>query len=73
MEQEKQDYSRKVKIEKLLTNGVIQEEIQDIQNSYARQEFMQAFGVLHQILRENDKHRLGADGGHEPQQNGRDF
>lgn len=65
MEQEKQDYSRKVKIEKLLTNGVIQEEIQDIQNSYARQEFMQAFGVLHQILRENDKHRLGADGGSE--------
>ena len=65
MEREKQDYSRKVKIEKLLTNGVIQEEIQDIQDSYARQEFMQAFGVLHQILRENDKHRLGADGGSE--------
>ena len=33
MEREKQDYSRKVKIEKLLTNGVIQEEIQDIQDS----------------------------------------
>lgn len=47
-------YTRRVNIEKLLSNGVIQEDIQNFQESYAEQEFFQAINVLKNIMREND-------------------
>lgn len=47
-------YTRRVNIEKLLSNGVIQEDIQNYQDSYAKQEFFQAIDVLKNIMREND-------------------
>ncbi len=47
-------YTRRVNIEKLLSNGVIQENIQNFQESYAEQEFFQAINVLKNIMQEND-------------------
>ena len=47
-------YIRRVNIEKLLSNGVIQEDIQNFQDSYAKQEFFQAIDVLKDIMRENE-------------------
>lgn len=61
MGQTEKDFTHKVRLEKLLTNGVIQEGAQDIEGSYARQEFIQAFGVLKQILLENYGTDCGSD------------
>ena len=55
-------YTQRVSIEKLLRNGVIQEDIQDYQDSYAKQEFFQAIDVLKNIMRENDSFRQENDG-----------
>ncbi len=55
-------YTHRVSIEKLLRNGVIQEDIQDYQDSYAKQEFFQAIDVLKNIMRENDSFWQENDG-----------
>ena len=47
-------YTRRINIEKLLSNGVIQEDIKNFQDSYAKQEFFQAIDVLKKIIWEND-------------------
>lgn len=47
-------YTQRINIEKLLRNGVIQEDIQNYRDSYAKQEFFQAIDVLKNIMREND-------------------
>ena len=43
-------YTRRINIEKLLSNGVIQEDIKNFQDSYAKQEFFQAIDVLKKII-----------------------
>lgn len=60
MEWTEQDFTRIVKIEKLLATGVIQENIQELRESYARQEYIQAIGVLKEILRDSEGRGNGA-------------
>lgn len=47
-------YTRRINIEKLLSNGVIQEDIKNFQDSYVKQEFFQAIDVLKNIIWENE-------------------